>query len=693
MLDCQHFGLKAAGHHLTSVVLHAANTLLLFGLLKRLTATMWRSAIVAALFAWHPLHVESVAWIAERKDVLSAFWFLLSLWFYAAYAERTGGPQRSNGRFAGIVCYGAALSSYALGLMSKPMLVTLPFVLLLLDFWPLNRFRAHDSTSAFRTLAGLCLEKGPFAALAATCCWLTVFGQNRGFAIVSTGGLPFAKRLGHTFIAYTHYVAVALVPHKLAVSYPYASDESFGQVAGAGVLLLLISVLALRAARSRPYFLAGWLWFLGMLVPVIGLVQVGDQAWADRYTYLPLIGLFICVVWGIADLAEATISRHRAMPVCGAACTILALAMIVSTGIQLQYWQSTRQLFQHAADVTPNNSRAMAVLGGFLASEGKTEQALEYYHRSLVFRPDNPETHFAIGRLLEQQGKLDEAIGEYEKALWFKPLRERTHIRIGLALARQMKYAEAAAHYQAALAFNPDSAAALTDLAKISHIQGRTEEAIEMYSHALKLDPRLAEAHNNLGVLLLQKGEVEKGVMELRSALRLKPGDVETECNLALGLNQQQLWAEAEKLFSKVLHFKPQDANLFCGAGNALKHLGRTRDAMRSYAHALLLKPDFAEALDGLSWILATDSNQEFRNGTEAVRMAELACELSANKDAGKLKTLAAAYAESGRFDEAVIATKKANELAKWAGNKEVADECRRMEERFKDSKPWRESR
>jgi tetratricopeptide (TPR) repeat protein len=728
MLDCQLYGLRPAGHHLTNVLLHAANSLLLFLVLSRMTGAMWRSVCVAALFAWHPLHVESVAWVAERKDVLSTFFFLLTLGAYGRYVEgqsikaRDGRDGTGNGRNGtgtsntprtprithhasrftsrGSRFYLLSLSFFALGLMSKPMVVTLPFVLLLLDYWPLGRsaecgVRSAESGGSHVQweAAGwtrLVAEKIPFLALSATCCGLTVGAQQGSYSVVSVAGLPLSRRIPHA-------LGAMALPRHLAAHYPYPTTTSAAVVVGAGVVLVLMSLLAWWFAARRPYLVVGWLWYLGTLVPVIGLVQVGDQAWADRYTYLPLIGVFLAVVWGVADLAQewsageaARTNAERVVP--GGVAVAAGLALLAVTSIQLRYWKDTRTLFAHAAQVTRHNGRAITVLGSLLAKEGKLQEAMSLYAEALRYQPDNPEAHFFLGNALEQQGKLDEAITEYTRALWFKPLQEKTHLALGMFLAKQKQYEPAAEHYRAALAINPESAIAHNNLARLRHSQGRMAEAMKHYEAALKLNPELAQAHNNLGVLLLQQGRLDEGVGHLREAVRLLPRDAESQYNLALALNQQENWKEAAVIFASLAPGGPNDPKLHCEYGLALAHLGQIREAMSHYARALRLQPDYPEALERLAWIAATDPRPELRNGTEAVNMAQRACELTANKQARCLATLAAAYAEAGRFAEAISTTEAAQQLAASAGQKAVAAKCSSLLDTLKSGKPWREA-
>ena len=663
MLDCQLYAARPWGHHLTSVLLHVATTLLLFRVLDRMTKAPWRSAAVAALFAWHPLHVESVAWVAERKDVLCAFFWMLTLGSYVRYAEKTS-PIR----------YLLTLGSFVLCLMAKPMAVTLPFVLLLLDYWPLKR-RAE--------VKRLLLEKVPFLALSAIACGLTLRAQQ--IAIVSTEGLTLSHRLAHTLVAYNHYLGAMFWPRDLAVYYPYVIDLNPATEVFALVVMVSITLLAAIECRRRPYTLMGWLWYLGTLVPVIGLVQVGDQAWADRYTYLPLIGLFVALVWFANEIIKSRLVLQGLAVVAGA-------AMIVTTSEQLSYWKNTWTLFDHANKVTHENYMAVTVLASQLAQQGKLEEAMQYYYVALNYKPTFPEAHFFLGNAFDQAGRPEEAVMEYEKALWFKPTQEQTHIFLGIVLGKQKKYEEAITNYLAALELNPDSAVTHNNLARIYHTQGRFDEAIEHYTAALKINPQLALGHNNLGILLLEKGRLADGTTQLREAMRLNPTNAETQFNLALALNQQQKWSEAAGLFQRTAEHHRADPKAHFEYALALAHLKNSRQAMSEYAAALLIQPDYPDALDGLAWILSTDANADFRNGTEALKMADRACELTGRRDPMKLKTLAAAYAEAGRFEEAGQTIQAAKTLAATLKRPELAGECAAMLESFQMAKPWRGS-
>jgi tetratricopeptide (TPR) repeat protein len=373
------------------------------------------------------------------------------------------------------------------------------------------------------------------------------------------------------------------------------------------------------------------------------------------------------------------------------AAVLIAIALMAATRVQLGFWQDDRTLFEHANAVTSKNYMAMTMLGSLLAKEHKYDQALEYYRSALRIQPSFAEAHFYLGALYDDEGQLDKALAEYQQALWFKPTQEQAHIFMGMILGRQKRYEEAMAHYHAALQTNPDSAAAENNLARLLHTEGRSAEAIAHYQAALKIDPKLALAHNNLGILLIQQSRFAEGTTQLREAMRLNPTNAETVLNLASALNQQQQWTEAAELYSKVVRGDRPDPKAHFEYAVALAHLNRTREAMSQFAAALLLQPDFPDALDRLAWIASTDVHPEFRDGAQAVSMAERACELTGRQDPVKLKTLAAAYAETGRFAEASATLQTSIDLATKANRPELAEECKRMLEKFRRSEQWRE--
>ena len=684
LLDVQLSGLQAGRHHLTNVLLHTANGVLVFLLLQKITGAVWRSALVAALFAWHPAHVESVAWIAERKDVLSALFFILTLFGYVWHAARPGWGR-----------YAATLALFALALMAKPMVVTLPFVLLLLDFWPLRRVSAALAPPAENKPAGppafpslplsrLLAEKIPLLVLSAIGCVLTLWAQQRSNAVASAQEISLSHRFTHILASYLDYLALLFYPHHLAIFYPYPVQEETAKAIGGAAVLAVASVWIIISARRRPWLAVGWFWFLGMLAPVIGLVQAGGQAYADRYTYLPAIGLFICVVWAGADLALR-------IPAVKLLALIFGVAMLAATSLQIPIWKNTRTVFEHAARVTQNNYLALTLLGSLRAADGNGDGAIELYREALRDKPNYAKAHFFLARALEQQGKTNQAVREYGMALRTDPSFEQARIFLGLLLAGEKEYEQAAAQYEAVLKINPRSAVAHNDLARLLQTEGRLDESIRHCLAALQLDSSLAEAHNNLGILYLQKGQLADGTTQLREALRLHPGNGETEYNLATALIQQRQWKEASDFLQRIAPAQPDNSNAQYQYGLALAHQGRTREAMSQYAKALLLTPDFAEALDRLAWIASTDPHSESRNGAQAVSLSEKACALTGRQQPAMLLTLAAAFAEAGRLQDAVATAQEGLDLAGTKGQREVEANARRLLEAFQAGHPFRE--
>jgi tetratricopeptide (TPR) repeat protein len=532
MLDCQLYGLNPAGHHLTNLVFHIVNALLLFFVLKRITRRVWMSGFVAALFALHPLHVESVAWVAERKDVLSTFFWMLTMWMYVHYVEKPGLKR-----------YLLVLLSFALGLLSKPMLVTLPFVLLLLDYWPFGRFQfggavvhheADGSISpADRRISALRLvgEKAPLFLLSALSSIVTVVAQQRGGAVVSLETHSIESRFANALVSYITYIEKMIWPSHLAIFYPYPETFPIWKVAGAGLLLVCLSILVIRAARKRPYLVVGWIWYLGTLVPVIGLVQVGSQAMADRYTYVPLIGLSIIVAEGVPDLLGRW--RHRRVALSIFAGLLLSILMTL-TKLQVRHWQNDVTLFRHAGEVTTNNHLSHANLGAALFRQGKYQESIIHSREALRIKPDSAEPHNNIGLALAHLGEHQEAIVHWEEALRIKPDFADAHSNLGMALSHLGKYQEAFSHYREALRIKPDAADAHNNLGGELRRLGRHEEAIAHFTEALKIKPDYAEAHGNLGNIFTELGRVEEAITQYNEALRIKSDFAEVRLSLGL---------------------------------------------------------------------------------------------------------------------------------------------------------------
>jgi tetratricopeptide (TPR) repeat protein len=875
MLDVQLFGLKPAWHHGVNLLFHIANSLLLFLLLKRTTGALWRSATVAALFALHPLHVESVAWVAERKDVLSTFFFMLTLLAYAAYVSRVegrgskdptlpGASNRSEAKTAAFF-YALTLFLFALGLMSKPMLVTLPFVLLLLDFWPLRRFNPLTLRGPHGFSRRLLWEKIPFLALAFASCVLTYAAQHAGHAVSTFEGIPLESRIDNALVAYTKYLDKTIWPVGLSIFYPHpalAGTKGYypdWQVFVAACLLAALSIGAIVRVKREPWLAAGWFWFLGTLVPVVGVVQVGGQSMADRYSYVPLIGIFICAVWAAGDaLAGRKLGR---LLLGGAGLAAVGVCAAVSHH-QLHYWKDDLTVFEHALAVDQHNSMALQMVGVHLSEQGKYDQAAEHFQAALQAYPEYADARYGLAMVLAEQGKtqdaidqlqaairmrpydvwahnglgavywqlgrIEEAAAEYTETLRLDPDFVDAHSNLGTALLAQGKPEEATAQFAEAVRLRPGNAEALSqwakalvrqgklgeaeaqlrqvipllptnapariNLANLLVLEAKTDEAKALYSEAIRLEPKRADAHRELGKLLIDNQKFAEASDHLAEAVRLEPDYAEAHTGLARALAAQGKLEEAVAQFREAAHLGPTNAQAALSLGNALMVTGHTNEAATAFANALRLEPDlaqkslesgktssargelnaalasfatavwlkpdsaeaheefglllartgkiedaishfqeglrlrpdakayynlglarvvqgkpaeaisnyrqaialtpdWADALNDLAWLLATCHTPEVRSAAEAIRLAERACELSAGKEPRYCGTLAAAYAEAGRFDDAVRTAEKAKDLALAAGQRELADRNAQLLELYRSQKPYHDER
>ena len=684
MLDFELYGLNPAGHHLTSVFFHLANTLLLFLVLKLMTGAFWRSALVAALFALHPLHVESVAWVAERKDVLSTFFWIFTLWAYLGYVQRPGVRR-----------YLLILLLFALGLMAKPMLVTLPCVLLLLDFWPLERIQLGQAGSS-RTALGpsaviaktprrqafrLLLEKTPLFVLAAVSAFVTFIVLKSWGAVGALEVFPINIRIANALVSYVRYIVKMIWPLNLAVFYPHPGQSlPMWQAAAAGLLLLLISIAIIRAGRRQPYLPVGWLWYLGTLVPVIGLVQVGAQAMADRYTYVPLIGLFIMAAWGVPELMKKWHHRRAALVVSAA---LVLLALMTCARLQLRHWKNSIALLSHTHAVTAKSYLVHNNLGSALNELGKYDEAIAHYTEALRIRPNFAEPHYNLGTALVRQGKLkeaishytealriepghaeasnnlgevlrqqeryDEAISYYSRALQLKPDYPEAHSNLGIALARQGKLKKAMAHFSEALRLQPDYAAAHFNLALALVRQERLEEAMAHFYEALRTQPDDADTHYNLGVTLEKQGRLEEAMIQFSEVLRIQIDNSEAHNNLGVILARKGRFKEAISHYSIALQHNPNDGETHNNLGVALFSLGQLDQAIGHYLTAIKLETRFGKAHNNLGNALARQGKLD-----EAIVQYSRALELKTNYPEAH-NNLGVALAQQGRMDEAIV--------------------------------------
>jgi tetratricopeptide (TPR) repeat protein len=604
MVDSQVFGLAAGGYHLSNVLWHAATVVLLFLVLRQMTGRLWPSAMAAALFAIHPLRVESVAWVTERKDVLSGFFFMLTLGAYDRYVR---GPSR--GRYAAVVIL------FVLGLLAKPMLVTLPLVLLLLDFWPLGRF-AESACSAApppdgdggESLGGrssprlvlrprLIVEKIPLFVVAAALCLLTAATEGKTAGGRHTLGFPW--RLGNALVSYVAYLGQFLCPVNLAVFYPHPETSlPIWKVVAAMVVLAGISAAALASWRRCPYLLVGWLWYVVTLLPVIGLLQVGGQAMADRFTYATQIGVYIALAWAAADAL-----RWRGW-LCGSLAALVLAAFMGCAWRQVTFWWDAETMWNHALACTERNHVAYLNLGRLFAEQKKFDEAANCYRKSLECNPRFLHAYDALGVAALARGRYAEAIGYYQQALKIKPDCADAYDNIGRILAGRGQADEAIGYYRQAIRFNPDFPDPYDDIGRILAGRGRADEAIGYYQQALKVDPDFALAHNDLGAILAGRGRIEEAIAHYQESLRLSPDSPEPYCNLGAALAQQGKIGAAMDCYRQALKVNADYAPAHLNLGNVFARQGQFEEAIIHYRKALQIDPQYVPARNHLGLAL-----------------------------------------------------------------------------------------
>jgi tetratricopeptide (TPR) repeat protein len=573
MADVELWGLDGGGHHLGNVVLHVMSTLLLFAFLLRATGVRWRSALVAFLFALHPLHVQSVAWIAERKDTLSAFFGMLALWLYGRYAERP-----TTGRYV------AVAAAFTAALLSKPMAVTLPLVFLLADYWPLERKLAWRQ--AVR-------EKTPLFVLSAAAAVVTFFAQRAGGAVMTLESIPLPDRIANAAISVVEYLRQMIWPAGLAVFYPYPASFPIWKTAGALALLIAISVLVWRSGRR--YLATGWLWFLVTLAPVIGVVQVGEQARADRYVYIPLIGIAIAAVWGIQEITRR---MPPALPaaLAGAVCAAYASA----TWFEIGYWRNSETLMSRAIEVTDGNYVAHDNLGAVLRSKHRTADAIGHFREALRVRPQSVEAHINLGEALVAEGKIGEALPEIETALRLNPNIAEAQMALGLAMDKTGRIPEAVAAYRRAVEIRPESAPAHTGYGQALGDAGHMEPGLAELREAIRLRPEYADGHYALGLALAKAGRPGEAADEFAATVRLAPDDAEAHYNLGTALGALGRMEEAAREFREAMRIRPRYANAELNLAKSLALLGKYDEAAAHASEALRLDPTLADARDVL---------------------------------------------------------------------------------------------
>ncbi len=571
MLDRQLFGDRSGLHHLMSAGIHLLSSVLLFFVFKRATGARWPSAFVAFAFALHPLHVESVAWAAERKDVLSGFFWIATMWAYVRYAEKPSALR-----------YGGVALLFCCGLMSKAMVVTLPFALLLFDFWPLRRDARKSA---------LIIEKLPLLALSIAASAVTFLAQRQGGAVQTIEQMSLAMRIGNALISYVAYLVSFVWPANLAVFYPYVQHPAW-EIAGAGIMLALIT-LALVRWRDSPYLVTGWLWYLGTLVPVIGLVQVGDQARADRFTYLPMIGISIMLAWGMREVFEGRgWSRAALTGLASAVCAAWFMVTLVDIG----YWQDSVTLFRRALDVTDGNYVAYNNLGAELRKSGQIDEAISDFEQAVRIRPLFGEARLNLGEALMTRGRPAEALPHLREAVRLEPESQYAHLNLGTALNMSGQAAGAEAQYREALRLDPSLASAREGIGVALVTAGRVQDALPELMEAVRLNPQDALAHFNAGRALIMLDRPEEAMAQLAETIRLEPGNADAHFNLGTAMAAKGRTEEALTEFQTAARLRPDYVNAHYNAGIALADLKRYREAAAEFSEALRLKPDFENA-------------------------------------------------------------------------------------------------
>ncbi|MBA3649908.1 MAG: tetratricopeptide repeat protein [Chthoniobacterales bacterium] len=667
MLDAQIFGLNPGGYHGVNVALHTVAVLLLFFALRSMTGAVWRSALVAALFAIHPLRAESVVWISERKDVLSGVFFMLGLWAYSRYAQK---PPRLR-------LYLLVAAALILGLLSKSMLVTFPCLLLVLDYWPLRRFSFSpiwtgsetEERPAARTIPWLLLEKAPLLLLAIAISVATIFSQEQ--ALNAAQGWPLRWRVENALVTVWVYLRQMFWPAHLAPFYPHPKDSLPLWVVSLCLVALLAVLLAVFSARRRhPYLITGWLWYLGMLVPVIGLVQVGVQAHADRYTYLPQIGIYFALVWGVAELSVSW--RKRKWILGTAAATVIALLMALSWR-QVGYWSSSVHLWRHTLAVTSENDVAERGLGTELLRLGQVDEAIAHDRAALRIRPREANGMTNLANALLRKKEYPEAIELYRAVLSARPNDSEMHRNLGKALYQSGALKESLTQFREALRLRPGDSDAAYSLGNAYLEAGDPKAAIPNFRKAIGADRKNVAAHYNLAIALQRDDQLEEAIAEFRKTLQLEPQKVDAQNNLGIALLKSGKATEAMAEWQEVLRLQPGNAEMHNNLAVALLAQGRLAEAVREWRETLRLQPERVASELSLAWVLATSPETEIRHGNEALQLAQKAFRVAAGNNPMVFRVLAAAYAEIGQYPKAIETATEGAQRAETEGQPALA--------------------
>ena len=666
MLDAQIFGLNAGGYHFVNVCLHTITVLLLFFVLRSMTGAVWRSALVAAIFAIHPLRAESVVWISERKDVLSGVFFFLALGAYRRYAKKP--PS--------LGAYLVVAATLALGLLSKAMLVTFPFLLLLLDYWPLRRFTfsppALSGQDEGRTTSTswLIAEKLPFVALAVAISVATVFAQEQ--ALNAAHDWPLRWRVENALMTVWVYLRQMVWPAHLAVFYPHPEGTTSLWVTGLALLALLTVTFGAIVWRRRfPYLLTGWFWYLGMLVPVVGLMQVGRQAHADRYTYLPLIGIYLTIVWGVADLSAAW-RRRKPILACASAAAI-ALLMTLSWR-QVGYWSDSVRLWSHTLAVTSNNDVAERGIGTALLPLGRIDEAIAHDREALRIRPRDANALTNLANALLQKKEYPEAIAHYREVIAVRPNDYEMRRNLGKALYQSGAIEEAIATFREALRIRPADSDAAYSLGNAFLERGDAKAAIPFFRKAIQSDPKNLAAHYNLAIAFQRDNQLDEAVTEFRETLRLDPRHVDAHNNLGIALLKKGDPAAAIAEWKAALVLQPGNAEMHNNLAVALLEERRIAEAVSEWRETLRLQPDKLGTNLSLAWVLSTAPDAAVRDGESALELARRAVGLTADRNLMVFRVLAAALAETGQFPSAIETATDGIRRAETQGQPAIAD-------------------
>jgi protein O-mannosyl-transferase len=671
-LDATLYGSHAWGFHLTNIVFHAANTALLFGVFRRMTGAIWRSAFVAALFALHPLHVESVAWVSERKDVLSGFFWMLTLWCYACYVARPG-----------MLRYLAVLVALGVGLTAKSMLVTLPCALLLLDYWPLKRLGGSngDVPEGPTKARWLLFEKLPLFALAVASSVVTVAAQRNVHGVQ----LPTIEQIENVAGTYLAYLIKTFVPKALVAFYPAGEGPQTAVVISA-LILAGVTLLALML-RRRPYLLVGWLWYVGTLLPVSGLVEIrGGHAMADRYTYIPLVGVFLAFSWGLADLGDWL----RVPKLAGAVAGVATAACAAVAWMQIGYWQNSFTLWKHVLDSGGESFFVRWSLGMALEEKGKLDAAYDQLAAALRSKPDEPDVHCSAGMLAASKGKFDLAIRHYAEALRVNPHHVHARANLGAALAMLHRLDDAVVQFESVLKDDPANVDAHYNLGLAYRQEGRPDGEIRELAEAVRLDPQNAMAQYQLGMSLLLRGKPNEAFAHCLEAARLRPDLVEAKLNAGLALALVGKSQEALQQYRESLASQAGFGKAYYFVAQAIREQGDAQVSAALYQRGLELDPRWPESARQTAWNLATDPNPRRRHGALAVHLARQVCEATGYQRAEPVDTLAAALAETGRYEEAQSAERKALQLFAGSGNLDQLIEANERLALYQARRPFR---